>query len=197
MRPMCTLYCWYLEHSVPWPSTFLLLPSSYDVQFLIRHLYTFDCFSGWTDTIIPSRMAEAFNSFTQTNNPSQSGASDFEMALRNSHQHDSDPFANFSYHPPKPSGPFRQFGRRSKYRAMANLSQSRDKLAGSNTSLAGSLSGWYDVGGPKTCNNYDKRLWGNLSTIGLISCLHQWNLGHLSLRFLGLTVVNQLQKELQ
>lgn len=47
-----------------------------------------------------------------------------------------DPFANFSYHPPKPVGRFRNFGHRSRYKGM---SISREQL-GSNSSLA-TLSG--------------------------------------------------------
>lgn len=47
-----------------------------------------------------------------------------------------DPFANFSFHPPKPPGRFHNFGHRSRYRA---ASISREQL-GSNTSLA-TLSG--------------------------------------------------------
>ena len=56
-----------------------------------------------------------------------------------SEKHDDDPFANFSFVPPKPVGRLRAFTRRSKYRAMAEFRGTRDRL-GSETSLA-TLSG--------------------------------------------------------
>jgi hypothetical protein len=51
----------------------------------------------------------------------------------------SDPFANFSFEPPRSVGPLRSLTRRSRYKAISGLKTSRDQL-GSNTSLS-SLSG--------------------------------------------------------
>ena len=67
------------------------------------------------------------------------------MATRYCHRHgqDDDPFANFSYIPPRPTGRFRSFSRRNRYQAqqqtmasMASLHASRERLSGSITNLS-------------------------------------------------------------
>ena len=61
---------------------------------------------------------------------------------------DDDPFANFSYNPPKPTGHLRGFARRNRYRAMAGLSVSRERIGslhGSNSSLATLVGEQYDA----------------------------------------------------
>lgn len=67
--------------------------------------------------------------------PSYSNLSNFEQVLRKGHEFNEDPFANFSYTPPKPAGRYRHFIRKQKFKSMGSSSQSRDKM-GSNSSIA-------------------------------------------------------------
>ena len=59
----------------------------------------------------------------------------FLQVLKKGHDFHEDPFANFSYTPPKPAGRYRHFIRKQKFKNMGSVSQSREKM-GSNTSLS-------------------------------------------------------------